>query len=141
MPITRQPYHTDQTLEEFYSEEAASDSSIGMGNHMLSFIDLINRTFIETTIYASTSHYFLNLLAGKELHIHVTLITYSKYHFYIDYIMPKEKAPWPNARVIKQMSEIEDAIKYLVIAMHESEGWLGNKELESLYIKHVKPII
>jgi hypothetical protein len=43
--------------------------------------------------------------------------------------MPAHKAPWPYATVQGTPNSLEEAKKYLLIAMNESEGWKENLEL------------
>ena len=58
MPIIRISDQKKETLEEFYKEltnEKASSIENGIGKTMLSFLSMINNTFLDTTIYGYKS--------------------------------------------------------------------------------------
>ncbi|NRB61676.1 MAG: hypothetical protein HRU40_01370, partial [Saprospiraceae bacterium] len=51
---------------------------------------------------------------------------------YIEYLIPENKQPWEHAMVRGEAKSLEEAKKFLLIAMKKSEGWKGNLELERL---------
>lgn len=96
MPITRCSGQNSQSLEEFYSAWASEDNqaSAAMGRSMLSVIDLVNKTFIETRIYGLTSHAHLLMLAeDDDASDRFVNIIADGSQFYIEYTIPVEKQP------------------------------------------------
>ena len=51
--------------------------------------------------------------------------------YYFEYLMTDHKKPWENATVNGVTQNLEDARRYLLIAMKESEGWADNLELQN----------
>ncbi|MBC7865884.1 MAG: hypothetical protein IAF38_23115 [Bacteroidia bacterium] len=139
MPIKRCSDQKRQTLEEFYSEWASSesDTSSGIGKCMLSIIEFINVTFKETQIYGLTSHAHLLLRPidnWTEVDWFVAFVSNGK-DFHIEYRVPKNKQSWENAKVTGEAKSFEKFKKFLIIAMTESEGWTESQELKKLYLK------
>lgn len=138
MPIVRCKDQKRQTLEEFYSEWASYEDkfSIDLGKAILSIIEFINNTFIETKIFGLTSHAHLILLAqnSSESEWFVKLIT-NGLEFYIEYLIPKENQPWENAIVKGETTSMEEFKNYIIIAMVESQGWNDSDELQKLYLQ------
>ena len=102
---------------------------------MLSFISMINETFINTILYGLISHYALVIQAtdkwNDDWFVRVYSIGDKKFQF--EYKMTETKSPWKYAVVKGQANTIDEARSYLIIAMTESEGWKGNSELSKLY--------
>lgn len=137
MPIIRCSEQKSRTLEKFYNDAKASDESTisGIGKVMLLIIDEINKTFTTTKIYGLTSHYRLFLLSADNGRTpwFVSIIALNSKNIYIEYLLPENKQPWADARVRGEASSIQEAMKYLIIAMTESQGWINNEELAALY--------
>lgn len=137
MPIIRCKDQKSQTLEEFYFERASDKHQLStdLGKSMLAIIDLINNTFIETEIYGLTSHAHLLLLSQdrSDSDWFVSIITNGFQEFRIEYLIPKEKQPWPNATVKGATKSLDEFRNYIIIAMTESQGWKDNDELKRLY--------
>ncbi len=138
MPITRSSNQKSKTLEEFYKELTSNNSTpveIEIGNAMLSFLTMTNKTFVDTTLYGLTSHYALVIQAtdkwDEDWYVRVDCIGDKKFLF--EYQMTETKSPWKHAVVKGQANTIDEARRYLIIAMTESEGWKGNTELNKLY--------
>ncbi len=97
MPIKRSSKQKIQTLNEFYTEWASSEdkTSAEIGTSMLSVIDLINKTFLETEIFGLKSHAHLIFCSEEkyESEWFLTIIA-NKSEFYIEYLIPKENRPW-----------------------------------------------
>ena len=131
MPIISGSDQKNKSLTQFYSSD--HEQTREMGAKMLSLINLIDTKFIETKIFGLTSLYKLNLLSQdsyKSAH-YVSIVTDGKI-FRIDYLVPKHKQPWPEARISGETESLEQAFKYLIIAMTNSEGWQDNIELKNL---------
>ena len=140
MPIIRITDQKKETLEEFYKEltnEKATIVENGIGKTMLSFLSMVNNTFLNTTIYGFTSHYSLCIKSEDhwESDFYVVIQGYGDQKFQLEYKMPETKSPWKYAMVKGQANTIEEAKDFLIIAMAESGGWTNNKELRNLYHK------
>ncbi|WP_300599141.1 hypothetical protein [Niabella sp.] len=138
MPIIRSSDQKSETLEEFYKELTSAKATVTeneIGKAMLSFISMINETFIDTTLYGLTSHYALVIQAINRWDHgwFVTVYSIGDKKFQFEYQMTETKSPWKYAIVKGQANTIDEARSYLIIAMTESEGWKGNNELNELY--------
>lgn len=138
MPITRSSEQKSETLEEFYKELTSNTVTLvenEIGKSILSFISMVNETFIETTLYGLTSHYALLIRATDKWadDWFVTVYSIGEKKFQFEYKMTETKSPWKYAIVKGQANNIDEARSYLIIAMTESEGWKGNTELSKLY--------
>jgi len=131
MPIKRSFEQTKYTLEEFYSEREMAGDYTSVGEHMLAFLRTINELFPTTQLFGLTSHYRLVIRSedtlGSEWLIIVSAVAG---WYYFEFLVPKEKAPWENAFVRGEAKSLDDAKKYLLIAMRECEGWKTNDELK-----------
>ena len=139
MPIKRSSDQKSISLEEFYID--LSDSSLQpytvIGQHMLQFVQLINETFKNTLIWGLTSHARL-VLQNKDdwsSEWFVIISNIGTNDFYFEYLMPIDTRPWENAYIHGQAKSIEQARDFMIIAMTESEGWIGNEELKQLRVK------
>lgn len=138
MPIIRSSDQKSKTLEEFYQELASRNNSViekEIGRTMLSFISLVNQTFIDTTLYGLTSHYSLLIQSSDnwEDGWYLTVYSIGDKKFQFEYKMPEAISPWKYAIVKGQANTIEEARDYLIISMTESEGWKDNKESSKIY--------
>lgn len=137
MPIIRCSTQGKQTLEEFYkklSNEKNSEYFQQRGKSMLLLLEMINNTFINTTLYGLTSHDTLCVFPTDswEFDWFLAINGTGKNTFKFKYKMPSYISPWENALVIGH-SNLETAKDFLIIAMVESNGWPNNKELRKLY--------
>ena len=137
MPLKIMSDQDSMTVEEFYADLAKgkyNSLDIEKGNMMLRLIEAINQLFPQTTLWCLTSHDSLCLIADDDWESDMFLgieASYSKqYYFY--YFMPKDNRPWDGASVHGIASSLEEAKKYLLIAMRESGGWSTNEELKKL---------
>jgi hypothetical protein len=133
MPINRSSQQTRMTLEEFYSQnEVGKDYSL-IGEQMLAFLKVINETFTETKLWGLTSHYRLVIQKEDKPDADwLIIVSTLAGQFYFEYLIPKTKAPWENAFVTGTAKSLEEAKKFLLIAMIECEGWKDNSELKRL---------
>ena len=141
MPIKRCSEQKNITLEAFYNEflEESNGAYPMISKRMLLFLETVNELFKETILWAHTSHARLvlhtkNELASSDL---VIISSAGLEEYYFEYLLPPHKSPWSHAMVRGEAKNIEEAKRYLLIAMRESEGWVGNKELEELLKEHL----
>ena len=140
MPITRCTEQSGDSLEEFYqliSENKAYDRT-GVGDAMLQLLEAMNNLFKQTQLWGVTSHARLILVNANDTssNWYVTVSSVGSgagYAFYrIDYLLPLAKRPWQYAQVTGEVDTLAQAINHVLIAMRESEGWVGNEELTRL---------
>ncbi len=136
MPISRSSEQSSKTLKEFYQEVAKWAKAPGVGQGMLELLAMINGMFKETQLYGLTSHYRLCIQAEDDWtapwYVVVVGSRFEKLcHYTIEYLLP-ENPPWPHASVRGEARSLADAKNYLLIAMHRSQGWKNNPELEEL---------
>jgi len=141
MPIKRCTEQKSITLEAFYNEllEISNGAYPLICKRMLIFLEIINELFHETILWAHTSHARLVLHKIDDLtssHF-VTISNAGTAEYYFEYLIPKRNRPWENAMVRGEAKNLEEAKKYLLIAMRESEGWVDNKELDKLLKEHL----
>lgn len=136
MPIKRNSDQKRLTLEQFYIElsETSTNSYVDVGKRMIQLIKMINETFKETELWGLTSHARLVIQSEDDWTSkwYVIIASIGTDDYYFEYLMPKDKQPWKNAMVRGEAKSLEEARKFLLIAMKESEGWKGNLELEKL---------
>lgn len=138
MPLLGNTIQTKaKTIEGFYFDLTKDKSNPvweKIGKNMLAFIDLINQTFIDTKIWGLTSHAHLVLQTtdkwDDDWYITINCIGTNEYYF--EYRLPVDKSPWENATVKGVAKDMNEAKRYLLIAMRESEGWKDNQELKEL---------
>ncbi len=131
MPIISGSDQKNKSLKEFYSSD--HQQTLEIGAKMLSLINLIDAKFIDTKIFGLTSLYKLNLLSKDSYNSpHYVSIATDGQMFRIDYLVPDSEQPWEQARVSGETESLEDAFKYILIAMTKSKGWLDSSELKKL---------
>ena len=101
---------------------------------MLRLIDVINGLFKQTQIWGLTSHARLILQNTDDSATgsYVTISSSGQNYYHVEYLLPVDKQPWSYAQVSGQAQSLTEAENYLLIAMRESEGWVGNEELNRL---------
>ncbi|HXB45108.1 MAG TPA: hypothetical protein VNV85_13665 [Puia sp.] len=134
MPLTVNTKHViGKSIQDVYIELVNNSTNVvsrEMGNNMLTFIKMLNGIFLNTQIWALTSHYHLVLQAKDDWKSDwLVKIHCLGNEYYIEYLMPEKKKPWPNAYVLGVAIGLDEAKKYLLIAMKECGGWEGNFEL------------
>lgn len=137
MPLNVCKNHSSTSLIEIYERMA------NYGNNpfwqeksvaMIKIINEINRTFKTTQIWALTSHYRLILLSENnwQSRWNVIIDYIGNYEYNIQFAIPDYKSPWENGKISGDVKSLKKALKYVYIAMKESEGWKGNIELNDL---------
>lgn len=123
------------TIEEFYLDIAIEEAKVGEA--MLQLIEVINSIFKETVVWGLTSHYRLVLQTIDESRAEWYVIVASSVgYYYFEYLLPASKQPWENAYVRGEAYSLEEAKRYLLIAMRESGGWSDNEELRSSLLEY-----
>lgn len=99
---------------------------------MLVLLKELNDIFKETVIWGLTSHFHLLLMnvdyPGAKHYVRITSGGLGEY--YLEYAIPVDQQPWPDAFVKGEAKSLEQAVNYVLIGLRESRGWLGNNELE-----------
>lgn len=134
MPVVRCSDQPHQSLREHYNPKGETNERVILSHQlMISLIDKLDEIFKDTIVFGLTSHYHLNLLAYDSFQTDwfVTFIAGSDGEVYVECLLPRNKQPWPFAKVTGQAETPEEGIKYILLAMKESEGWQDNKELET----------
>ena len=142
MPIKRCSDQRNITLETFYKDLSAISNVprlIDAGAKMITLLNLINELFIDTQLWGLTSHDRLVIQSKDDWKSswYIIIVSIGTEEYYFEYLLPTNKSPWENAMVRGEAKNLEAAKKYLLIAMRESEGWVGNKELEKLLKEHL----
>jgi hypothetical protein len=136
MPISRCSEQSRCSLEEFYQEMSANKAydPIDAGGAMIQFIGVINSLFKQTQIWGLTSHdrLILQSVDNSASVCYVMISSIGHDYYFFEYLLPANKRPWSDALVRGETQSLADAEKYLLIAMRESEGWVGNEELDRL---------
>jgi hypothetical protein len=137
MPITVCTKHSKKSLIELYKELGEYDKNPVWkirSSAMIELINLINENFKNTQIWGLTSHDRLVLLTENnwESNWFVIINNIGNHEYYFEYLIPEYKSPWRNGTVKGVAQSLNEAKKYLAIAMNETEGWKGNVELEKL---------
>src|SRR5688572_281702 len=103
MPLERISDQKSQTLEGFYLDVSKESSVVSkdIGKTMLDFIREINEIFPNTVIWALTSLYRLVLLSNDDWKSkwYVIVSCLNNKEIYIEYLMPANQGPWPDATV------------------------------------------
>lgn len=142
MPLIRRFEQNKQTLEEFYKDFIPKDDDqmLDGGSAMLEVLDFINKIFKETIVYGLTSHAALLLFndnnEDSDYYLVINAYRSSCYQeFRIEYLIPENNSPWDKATVNGSSKTFDEFKKMILIAMHNSEGWKSNIELENWYQK------
>jgi hypothetical protein len=127
MALSRATCQRHGTLEEFYSELAASEDSISaaIGASMIGFLPLLRDACAEHEVWGLTSHSRLWLLA-KDDYTSVWLVSIQAWPadgFRIQYRMPRDEAPWSEAIVEGFARDEAEACALVRIAMNRCKGW------------------
>jgi hypothetical protein len=141
MPIQRSPVQSQQSLTEYYQTIADSKDPIDqlVGQQMLQLLELLNSLFPQMALWGLTSMARLVLSPdprfGSDWFVLIrSAIVPEAYQ--IEYLLPASQRPWENAYVRGESNSVEQTKRYLLIAMRESEGWIGNTELAAVLAQH-----
>jgi hypothetical protein len=136
MPIQRSSIQKKITLEEFYQDiiDTSTNHYADVARGMIGFLGMVNDTFKETQLWGVTSHTRLCILKEDVHGDWYVIVANIGNDYYFEYLLPKHKQPWDNATVHGKAESLEEAKKYLLIAMLECEEWIENEELKRLLI-------
>lgn len=127
MHLTRCKDQKRSTLEEFYSEARDSGDYLSRkcGEAMLILLARLRALPDERQIYGLTSHYHLCLLSQDTYTSpwFVKVTAMDEWMYVIEYLMPKDEAPWPYAYVRGEAQSPDLAIRMIITAMEKSGGW------------------
>jgi hypothetical protein len=136
MPLVCNTDHSKMTLEEIYIDlsKTSTNSYADVGREMLRLVQFINEIFKDTSIWGLTSHDRLVLQNADDWESpwYVIVANIGTKEYYFEYLLPTDKQPWEIAYVRGQANTFDEAKRYLLIAMNESEGWANNNELKRL---------
>ena len=100
------------------------------GIGMLKLIEILDAAFPITRIWGLTSIGRLVLQTEDDWKSNWFIIANCLGDEYcIEYLLPENKRPWPQAYVRGETRGIDEAEKYLFIAMKECGAWHDNPEL------------
>src|SRR5688572_23292894 len=133
MPLTKCSNQNHVTFEQFYQDSVDNDHVLpDKGKSMLSMLAWINHTFEKTHLYGFTS---LGTLQIKNIDDIITdwfvsIVSLGFNDYYIEYKIPAGKSELNGAVVRSHATSEEQAKRFLLIAMRESNGWVDNLELK-----------
>ncbi len=113
-------------LKEFYLEASKDDdfTTKEIGKAMLMWIEGIEQALPELQIWGLTSHYKLVLMATETYHGDWSVIIIGqKGNYRVDYLIPKENAPWENAYVTGETTNFEEALKMTLTGIEKCGAW------------------
>jgi hypothetical protein len=139
MPIHRSPIQGRQNLEEYYQEIAQRKGPVDqlVAQQQLQLLEVLNDLFPQMALWGLTSMARLGLSPDPQFTSAWFVLLSSAIipgAYQIEYLMPANLRPWEHAFV--QGQSLEETKRYLLIAMRESEGWVGNQEFEAVLAQH-----
>lgn len=129
MHITRCQDQKHCTLEEFYGKDVHPEDPRphGYDDHgaMLALLQRLRAMPDERHVYGLTSELGLCLLSHdtQSAPAFVKVHTVSKTMYFIEYLVPPHKAPWPQAYVTGMASSEDEAVQMILLGMEKSGGW------------------
>jgi hypothetical protein len=124
MRLTRCKDQKSATLDEFYTEISEQDTR-ECGKAMLDLIARLRALPDEKHVFGLTSLLRLCLLAEDTYKSpwFVIISALDKRNYFIEYRMPDDIAPWPDAFVRGKARSEDDAVRMIITAMEKSGGW------------------
>lgn len=127
MHLTRCQDQRRQSLDEFYDELAQSNDAVSrdIGQTMCSLISRLRASPDARQVYGLTSHHRLCLLASDTYQARqfVILSALDRSNYWIEYLMPEAVAPWPEAYIRGEAHSEDEAVRMVLTAMINSQGW------------------
>jgi hypothetical protein len=141
MPIQRSPVQDRQTLAAYYQEIAQNKSPVDqlVGQQMLQLLEVLDDLFPQMALWGLTSMARLGLSPDPEFTDAWFVLLSSAIIpdvYQVEYLLPAGKRPWEHAFVQGQSQSVAETKRYVLIAMRESEGWVGNQEFEAVLAQH-----
>lgn len=141
MPIQRSPVQGRPTLEDYYQEIARGDhpASQLVGQQMLQLLEVLNGLFPQMALWGLTSLARLGLSPDPQFTSAWSVLVSGAMlpgAYRVEYLLPANRRPWEQAFVHGESQSMEETKQYLLIAMRESEAWVGNLEFEAVLEQH-----
>src|SRR6266496_2038522 len=118
MPLKRISEQSSLSIEEYYLEIATQKDPASIperGKAMLALIQLLNAAIQKNIIWSLTSIDRLILLtedkSSSQWFVKIASLRFDE--FYIEYFLPNEKSPWPNAWITGMANSVEKARDYV----------------------------
>ena len=116
-----------ETLDEFYTRIGQQDHPVSResGEAMLDLISRLRSLPDKRRVFGLTSLHRLCLLAEDTWQSPWFVIIYAlnKRDYFIEYLMPKDVAPWHDAYVKGEAYSEDEAVQMILTAMDRSGGW------------------
>jgi hypothetical protein len=127
MQLERCSDQKTRSLDAFYGEISRSDHQVSaeIGRTMIELIAALRSNPDPRQAWGLTSHYSLSL-RSKDTYTSPSFVIVSvlnQKNYFIEYRIPDSGAPWPGAYMKGEAHSLEDAIRMILIAMNNSEGW------------------
>jgi hypothetical protein len=127
MHLTRCKDQKSATIDEFYTEVSEHDNYTSRegGKAMLDLIARLRALPDERRVFGLTSHDRLCFLAedSYESSWFVLVWALDKRNYFVEYRMPDNIAPWPQAFVRGEARSEDEAVRMIITAMEKSGGW------------------
>lgn len=110
-------------LDDFYRELAAPGPENGyskIGSRMLELLGRL-RTVEGPSVWAVTSHAWLNLVPGDDYRLPTLVSICSDGDWFVlEYRMPPDEAPWPDAYITGRTNDLERAVEMIRFGLQEA---------------------
>jgi hypothetical protein len=110
-----------------------------VGQQMVQLLAVLNDLFPQMPLWGLTSMARLGLSSDAEFTSAWFVLVSSAIipdSYQLEYLLPANQRPWEHAVVQGQSYSVEETKRYVLIAMRESEGWVGNLEFEAVLAQH-----
>jgi hypothetical protein len=110
-----------QTLEQFYTAIQAEGHPWDVyGQMMLVLLRHLRQQVAGGNQWAYTSHNYLVLSDVDRTDRGRVWISVNGSNYRIEYFLPRDLAPWPNAKVVGFASTVAEASQMIVAALHHA---------------------
>lgn len=131
MHLTRCQDQKHRSLEEYFGTaihpEDPRPYEYDDEGAMISLIQRLRALPNERQVYGRTSGRDLCLLSqdtpSAPCFVKVTAVSKRMSMYFIEYLMPAQNAPWPQAYITGEASSEDKAVEMIVIGMDKSGGW------------------
>ena len=127
MQLERCKDQPSTTLDDYYQGIAQHSRQLDteIGKAMLDLLVALRARPDDRRVWGLTSHYRLCLLA-QDTYLSpwfVIVAALDNRNYTIEYLMPSDVEPWPNAYVRGEARSTEAAANMVAIAMSRCDGW------------------
>lgn len=131
MHITRCQDQKHRTLEEYFGQEIHPEDprpyEYDDEGAMISLIQRLRALPDVRQVYGLTSGRELCLLAqdmqSAPCFVKIGAVSKRMSMYFIEYLVPPHKAPWPQAYVTGMASSEDEAVQMILLGMEKSGGW------------------